>query len=139
MNHVIVGGVEEVSLPAFNIRDLLAKVDTGAWSGALHATNIRERDGVLSFWPLGDKNLRYQTKQYDATLVRSANGHLAKRYLIATTILVCGSEYHIVIGLSDRTTMSRKMLLGRRFLISNNIVVDVSRTRHLDHETESTT
>jgi len=136
MKQITLGSLESISLPALGVFDVLAKVDTGAWSGALHCTNIHERDGVLSFWPLGDKRLKIQTNEYNTTSVRSTNGQSAKRYLISTKVVIDGTEYDTVIGLSDRTTMTREMLLGRRFLIENNVVVDVSKTKDMDNEAE---
>lgn len=131
---IIVGGVEAVSIPQLGISQLIAKVDTGAWSGALHCTNIRERADVLSFWPLGREDLKARTKNYQVVDVRSANGQDAKRYLIPVTLIVGGESYDTMIGLNNRSKMSREMLLGRRFLMENNILVDVSSTKELDEE-----
>ena len=138
MKQTIVGGIEPVSIPNLGVAQVLAKVDTGAWSGALHCTHIRLHDGVLSFWPLGKRELKAHTRIFQAVRVRSANGHIAERYLIPVEIVVDGLSYATVIGLNDRSTMTREMLLGRRFLIENNILVDVSRTKELDEEAEKT-
>lgn len=136
MKQVTVGGLEPVTIPQLGVTGVLAKVDTGAWSGALHCTHIRMHDGVLSFWPLGMKELKTHTSEFEATRVRSANGHLAERYLIPIEIQVAGQMYQTVMGLTDRSKMSREILLGRRFLIEHNIVVDVSRTKAVDDEAE---
>ena len=138
MKQVIVGGIEPVSLPNLGVSEILAKVDTGAWSGALHCTHIRVRDGVLSFWPMGKKELKVHTSIFEVVRVRSANGHSADRYLIPVEIIVGGSSYETIIGLNDRSKMNREMLLGRRFLMENNILVDVARTKELDDEAERT-
>src|SRR6185369_6495863 len=37
----VVGCIETVSLPALGVTGVLAKIDTGAYSGALHCTDIR--------------------------------------------------------------------------------------------------
>lgn len=137
MNNVVLGSLELVTLPEMGVFDVLAKVDTGAWSGALHCTNIREHEGVLSFWPLGKKELKIQTDEYVKSHVTSANGQMAIRYLVATKIIVKDIEYDTVIGLSDRARMSRQMLIGRRFLIENEMLVDVSSTRAIDDEAET--
>lgn len=136
MNRVIVGGIEPVSLPQLGVSEVLAKVDTGAWSGALHCTHIRVIDDELSFWPLGLKELKTRIRDFEVVNVRSANGQEAKRYLIPVEIIVGGVSYESVIGLNNRSRMSREMLLGRRFLIENNIMVDVARTKELDSEAE---
>lgn len=138
MKQVVVGGVEAVSIPQLGLAEIIAKVDTGAWSGALHCTHIRVRDGVLSFWPLGTKELKTHVTQYEVVHVRSANGHQAERYLVPVEIIVAGISYQTIIGLNDRSKMTREMLLGRRFLMENNILVDVARTKELDDEAERT-
>ena len=56
-----VGPKLDVNLPLLGIEALTAKVDTGAFSGALHATRIREVKGtgahpVLRFSPLGSRD-----------------------------------------------------------------------------------
>lgn len=138
MKQVIVGGIVPVSVPQLGVSDVLAKVDTGAWSGAIHCTNIQVDDGALCFWPLGIKELETRITVFELANVRSANGHSASRYLIPIEIVVEGVVYQTTIGLNDRSKMTREVLLGRRFLMENNILVDVSRTKELDDEAERT-
>ena len=130
------GSLETVDIPALDIRGIVAKVDTGAWSGALHCTNIFEEDGKLHFTPLGDGMRKQIVEEFEMRMVRSAMGHEVKRYLVPFTLEINGKTYHTVLGLSDRTLMMREMLLGRKFLIENNILVDVMRTLDDDHEAE---
>ncbi|MFZ2275854.1 MAG: hypothetical protein WAV68_02700, partial [Candidatus Nanogingivalis sp.] len=35
--------------------EVLAKIDTGAFSGVIHAENIQEEDGILSFDLMGEE------------------------------------------------------------------------------------
>jgi|LSQX01.3.fsa_nt_gb hypothetical protein len=127
----IFGAFEQVTLPEFSIK-VMAKVDTGAWNGALHCTDIVEKDGQLTFSLLGDDNLRVTVSEYEVREVRSASGHLSNRYVIPTKIQIQGETYDSNIGLSDRSDMRKEMLIGRRFLIRNNILVDVSLTKKQD-------
>ena len=132
-----IGSLEPVTLPLLGVADVLAKVDTGAFSGALHCTNIYEEDGTLHFTPLGKKKLATSTDAYDKRHVRSASGHKMSRYIIPVKVIIRGKEYDTLIGLSDRTVMRREVLLGRRFLIEHDIIVDVSLTKELDDEAET--
>ena len=38
----VIGAFEKVSFPDFGLFDVVAKIDTGATSGSLHATKIQE-------------------------------------------------------------------------------------------------
>ena len=137
---LILGSLETVSLPELGVEGVLAKVDTGAFSGALHCTDIRaERHGkehTLYFTPLGKESLATKTSNFKEIIVRSANGHESVRYVIPAVVELHGKSYETLIGLSDRTVMMRDMLLGRRFLLENNAIVDVSLTKDIDTEAE---
>jgi hypothetical protein len=137
-----VGAFEMISLPALKVSDVMAKVDTGAYSGALHCTDIRVvrrglvRKRILKFTPMGDSKLATETDTFIKTYIRSATGHRVKRYIIDTTIEVHGKRYPVRIGLSDRSDMKSPVLLGRRFLRENNILVDVRINEEYDDEGE---
>lgn len=137
---VTLAGLETISIPELEIDEITAKVDTGAFSGALHCKNIKverhDRRKILRFTPLGDKSLATSTHEFHETIVRSANGHESIRYIIPLTLVVQGNKYRTMIGLSDRTVMKRDMLLGRRFLLEHDMLVDVSLSRDIDDEAE---
>jgi hypothetical protein len=126
-----VGAFEIISLPKLGVQAELAKIDTGAYSGALHCTDMRVvRRGILRkryllFTPLGDPKLVTETDTFIKKHVRSATGHRLKRYLIDTTIELQGKVYPIRIGLADRSELKRNILIGRRFLRENRLKVDV--------------
>jgi hypothetical protein len=127
----ILGAFEHISFPTLNVGDVVAKIDTGADSGAIHCTRIelkkRESDGVkvLRFTPIHSHGKIIETESYEKTHVRSSNGQRLGRYLIDTQVVIGGKEYTIRIGLSDRSDMQYDVLIGRRFLSENNILVDV--------------
>ena len=140
----VLGCFETVSLPLLGVVDVTAKVDTGAFSGALHCTDVKViRRGVvrkrfLKFTPLGEPSLATETASFLKTYVRSASGHRDKRYVIDTEIKIGGAVYPIRIGLADRTELKRPILLGRRFLRENNLLVDVRINQDMDDEGELT-
>lgn len=135
-NREVFGSIETVAVPSLGIADVVAKVDTGAWSGALHCTDVREKDGVLYFTPLGNPDLATSATDFETRLVRGATGHVVERYIIPVTLDVRGKTYETTLGLSDRQLLKREMLLGRKFLIENDILVDVKLTLDDDHEAE---
>jgi glutathione synthase/RimK-type ligase-like ATP-grasp enzyme len=130
----VLGSLVKVAIPSLGVPGVLAKVDTGAFSGALHCSDIREVDGTLYFTPLGDPALATSTRLYQKRKVRSASGHAAKRYLVPVRLKIHGKAYDTLIGLSERSRMKREMLIGRRFLLDHNIMVDVTLSHKLDFE-----
>ena len=140
----LLGCLERVDFPDLALTGVLAKIDTGAFSGALHCTRIRvvrrgdEKQRVLKFYPTGQKELEQETTDFKETYVRSSTGHRVRRYVITTTIVVKGAAYEVNIGLSDRSDMKREALIGRRFLRENGLIVDVRLQSELDDEGENT-
>lgn len=136
--HEIFGIFERISVPTLGIHDVVAKIDTGAYSGALHCSMIeevvRESDGerVLRFTPSDNHPHTTELTEYIRANVRSSTGHRVKRYLFDTEIVIKGKAYPIRIGLSDRSDMKHEVLIGRRFLREQNIIVDVRINQELD-------
>jgi hypothetical protein len=127
----IVGSIELVSFPEFNMSDVPAKIDTGADTGALHCTKIEEigkgKSSTLRFSPFDHPEITIEAKEFITKHVRSSNGDASVRYFITTTIHLQGKDFPIQISLADRTEMKWPMLIGKRFLQDNNFLVDVSR------------
>lgn len=139
-NTLTIGAFEYVTLPGLKMENVVAKVDTGAYSGAVHCINIktirRKSDGVrvLRFTPSGEYNDTIELESYKVTNVRSSSGHRLKRYIIETDIIIRNKRYTVIIGLSDRSDMQREVLIGRRFLRQNSMIVDVRINQELDKD-----
>lgn len=128
-NDVTVGCLEQVAFPALLIDEVIAKIDTGAYSGALHCHSIElvDRGGIstLRFQPIHNEAEFVEMTQFKSANVTSSNGHTSKRYIIETDVIIQGKQYTMSIGLTDRTDMKVDVLIGRRFLRKNNMIVDV--------------
>lgn len=142
LQNIVLGCLESVGFPELGKDSVLAKVDTGAYSGSIHCSHIKVvRRGfrgkkVLKYVPFGEPSLATETEQFVQTYVRSANGHKEKRYQVDTIIEVQGKQYPIRIGISDRGQMKRQVLIGRRFIRENNMLVDVRINQDNDDEGE---
>ncbi|OGL34668.1 hypothetical protein A3F65_03130 [Candidatus Saccharibacteria bacterium RIFCSPHIGHO2_12_FULL_47_16b] len=124
----LIGAFEKVSFPDFGLFNLVAKIDTGATSGSLHATRIKKivlptGEPALSFRPYGRKQ-EVAVNSFVLKDVRSSNGIVSKRYVIPTTIVIREVQYPIQISLADRSLMMKGVLIGRRFLRSHGFIVD---------------
>ena len=137
---VTLGSFEYVSLPQFNMKDIVAKIDTGAYSGAIHCSDIkvvrRETDNVrvLRFKPSNQQDKVCEFEKFMTVMVRSSTGHQVKRYIVETDIIIRQKQYTIRISLSDRSDMQREVLIGRRFLRQYNMLVDVRINQELDND-----
>src|SRR5512146_98106 len=125
-----IGSRLDVNLPLLGIEDLTAKVDTGAFNGAFHATRVREvtDDGVrrLRFSPLGSHDHTIEVDSYHKRRVKSSNGLAAVRYAIDTEVEILGQAYPITLTLTNRMQMKHQMLIGRKFLRLHGFLVDVN-------------
>lgn len=127
----IIGSFEPVVFPEFNGYEVMAKIDTGAYTGALHCTKIRQEETengpMLHFSPFDHPEIEISLTEFAVNHVRSSNGKMESRYFIDTSITVCGETYPIVLSLADRSEMKWPVLIGRKFLRKHNFIVDVNR------------
>ena len=126
----VVGVFEKVSFLEYGIHDITAKIDTGAYTGAFHCTNIKLKDEngkkVLYFSPFDHPEIIKYTEDFLVRYVKSSNGGQEKRFLIETVVELAGNSYPILLTLADRSEMKSQVLIGRRFLRAHNLLVDVS-------------
>ena len=115
----MIGWREWVGIPELEDEPLLAKMDTGAWSNTLHASDIEvvesdietrvrfrlSKDGDWGERPLADWRR-----------VRDTGGHDTMRPVIRTTLEIAGMDYDIELCLKDRSLMRHRFILGRKFL-----------------------
>lgn len=133
MAKLTLGWLERVWFPDFGTPDegVIAKVDTGADSGALHCvteTIIKDEEGneVLEFQPFDEQHKLVRTKRFKKIYVRSSNGLKSERHRIKTKIkLADGQNHDIELTLADRTEMTYEVIIGRKFL-QGRYLVDVS-------------
>ena len=117
--------------PHSDIKAVPAKVDTGADSSSLWASNISvSKKGILKF-TLFAEGSKYYTgevvtrKAYRAAIVRSSTGHEQIRYRIQMPVNIAGKRVQVGFYLSDRSLNDFPILLGRRTL-NKRFLVDVS-------------
>lgn len=118
-----------------HVESVPAKVDTGADSSSIWASNIHvDREGTLSFTLFG-KGSQYYTgevitrKSYRVARIRSSNGHVQIRYRIELPVKIKGKRIRASFYLSDRSVHHYPILLGRRTL-NKKFLVDVSQQEY---------
>ncbi|MEO5702394.1 MAG: ATP-dependent zinc protease [Gammaproteobacteria bacterium] len=120
-----VGWREWVALPELGIVAIKAKIDTGARNSALHAFKLEqfEEDGRLrvrfSVHPLQDckdKTVVCVADVVDERWVSNSTGHRERRLVIRTPVQVGKRSWPIEITLTNRSSMTFRMLMGRTAL-----------------------
>ena len=129
----IVGLREWVDLPQLGIIGLRAKIDTGASTSSLHASDIQpfERDGQpwVRFTAHLGSLVQRRHRQREAPLVdlktiRSSTGHTQTRYVIRTNLVLGDRHWPVEFTLACRKTMRYRVLLGAKALIAGQLVVN---------------
>jgi hypothetical protein len=128
-----IGWREYVRLPDLGIGPLIAKVDTGARTAALHAVNVTI---------LGDGDGDGRSVQFDAVIdevshavrrcmlplhgikrVKNSSGATEERCVVETGLEIGPSRWNVLVTLTDRGDMGVPMLVGRS-AIKGRFIVD---------------
>lgn len=131
-----IGWREWVALPDLGVREIKAKVDTGADNSSLHAFNLtRFEDGgrqMVRFEVHTRQRKRKPSVECVAEvvgerMVKNPGGRAERRPVIRTRLVVAGQEFEALVNLTTRDEMTFRMLLGRRTL-RNEFLVDPGRS-----------
>lgn len=139
MNNLpIIGRVETITFLDGEVKDLPAKIDTGAYRSSIWATNIYEKKGRLYFTLLGPKSKYYSGKEmstdvYKIVDVENSFGHKQKRYSVFLRVNIGGKTIRSNFSLANRATKTYLVLIGRKML-KKRFMVDVSKGQPLKDE-----
>jgi len=131
-----IGWREWVALPDLGIREIKAKVDTGADNSSLHAFDIEryEEHGLTMVRFKIHPRQRKRKPSIDCAAevvgerkVKNPGGRSEVRPVIRTRLLVAGEEIEALVNLTTRDEMTFRMLLGRRTL-RKKFVIDPGRS-----------
>ena len=131
MKKIIIGSLEKCDLPQLGIEGLHVRVDTGAKTSSLHVDNIEEYKKDDELWIAFDMHPdvyeieevgRKEAKVVDIKRVKSSTATRQRRYVIVTTIKMANKTWKIRLTLTNRSTMTYMMLLGREAMKGRFIV-----------------
>lgn len=106
-------------MPELQRAPVLAKIDTGAWSNTLHATDIEIVESSL------ESRIRFRLEEEGRWIerplsrwrrIRDTSGHETMRPVIRTTIEIASRDFDVEVCLADRSQLKHRMILGRNFL-----------------------
>lgn len=131
---VVIGRAELLHFMDFEIPDVPAKVDTGAYRSAVHAANIFvDKDGVLSFEILGGHPVCgvlskvYKTTEYSVVTIANSFGHEEQRYEVKLRVKLGPKIFKATFTLADRSKKIYPILIGRKML-NSRFLVDTAET-----------
>lgn len=119
-----------VDFPDYGIRHVPAKVDTGAYTSSIWASNIREENGILTFVLFAPNSPFYTSKpisisSYQTKPVKNSSGQSEIRYFVFFRMRVEGKIIKARFNLANRSANTYPVLIGRRTL-RGKFLVNVS-------------
>jgi len=142
----IIGRLESIDFPEWDLIDIDAKIDTGAYTSSLHCHHIQsyDEDGTeyVRFNLLDPSHDTYNDKLFKLPVhrkkvVKSSNGSTEERFVVKTKVRLFDKLLTAELSLTDRSEMRYPVLVGRK-LINGRFLVDVSKKYITKKETEET-
>lgn len=131
-----IGWREWLALPQLGIPAIKAKIDTGARTSALHTFSLEEftdagrrmvRFGIHPLQKRQDIELFCEAPVVERRRVKDSGGHVEKRYVIETRVVLQNEIWTIDVTLTNRDAMLFRMLLGRT-AIEKRFIIDPGRS-----------
>lgn len=125
----IIGRADMIDLPEQGLFKVPVKIDTGAKTSAIWATNVHERDGGLAFTFFGLTSPLYTGEEqfvpeFEQVVVASSIGAEQARYKINLLAKIRGKKIRTSFTLADRSQQAYPVLIGRNAL-RGKFLVDV--------------
>ncbi len=135
----ILGWLESAFIKPWGIK-VRAKLDTGALTSSIHATQIEEYYVDEELWvrftltqPMNEKynqpekKITVEKPVLKETKIKEHIGDSVLRYVVEMAFCLNGKNYITPVTLTDRTNFHYPLLLGRRTL-KDNLLIDPGRT-----------
>lgn len=125
----LIGRAEQIDLPEADIFKVPARIDTGAKTSSIWASQIKEVNGCLEFKLFAKSsnffnNQLLTTKDYEQRVVASSNGQSQTRYVVKLKLVLHGRKIRASFTLANRSAQAYPVLVGRNVL-RGKFLVDV--------------
>ena len=127
----IIGSEEWCVFESLGIPAIKARVDSGAKTSSIQATNLKVVMKNTQEWvkfevnPLQENRsiaIECQARLVDRRMVKSSSGISEERLVVKTPVTLGGDTFDIELTLANRDTMEFRMLLGREAINERYIV-----------------
>ncbi|MBM1105493.1 30S ribosomal protein S6--L-glutamate ligase [Aurantibacter crassamenti] len=118
----IIGGEEWCVFKNLGVPAIKARVDSGAKTSSIQATNIKIYNKGVEEWvkfevsPLQENRsiaIECEARLVDRRMVKSSSGISEERLVVQTSLTMGGETFDVELTLANRDTMEFRMLLGR--------------------------
>lgn len=133
----ILGRYDRVDLPGLGLKNIHAKIDTGAFTCSLHCRRAQVVGGVLEFVLLDEEHpeftgMKFQFSDYEVRNIKNSFGEVERRFVIVTTLKIFDEEISTEFSLSNRGSLKFPILIGRKIL-RDRYLIDVKQ-RNLSYK-----
>ena len=127
----VLGRYDRVDLPGLKLKNIHAKVDTGAYRCSLHCHQVKVIDGRLHFILLdqehpGFTGKRFVFDKYFERDIRNSFGETERRFVIVTTVRIFNEDITAEFSLCNRGSLKFPILIGRKIL-RGRFLIDVKK------------
>lgn len=127
----ILGRYDRVDLPELGLRNIHAKIDTGAYTCSLHCHKAQVIDGKLEFILMDEEHpeftgMKFVFENFEKRDIKNSFGEVEKRYVIVTTITIFEEVITAEFSLSNRGSLKFPILIGRKIL-RDRFLIDVKK------------
>lgn len=110
-----------------NLKSIAARIDTGARTSSLWASDVHVKGNLATFKLFGKGSPYFTGKVVRKPIketrnVTSSTGHEQERYVVQMPILMMGKRINAKFTLSDRSSQTYPILIGRNTLRGNFLV-----------------
>lgn len=129
--YMLIGWREVIGLPDLGISAMKAKIDTGARTSALHASDIVTIERDDAHWveflvplPGVAPKRRLQAQLVERRRIKNTSGVPDERHVVRTRLQLGGQSWVIEVSLADRERMEFGLILGRTAIRNRRILVN---------------
>jgi hypothetical protein len=131
----VVGRAEGLSFPELGFESVSARIDTGAKTSAIWASQVNKEGDQLKVVFFDEQSDLYTGhvvtfNEFETTVVASSTGHTQARYKVRLLAKLKGKKIRAWFTLADRSSQVYPVLIGRNVLLGK-FIVDVKKGKSL--------
>jgi hypothetical protein len=127
----ILGRYDRVDLPELGLKNIHAKIDTGAYTCSIHCHTAEIVNGKLEVILMDEEHpeftgMKFSFAHYEVRNIKNSFGEVERRYVIVTSIKIFDEEISAEFSLSNRGSLKFPILIGRKIL-RDRFLIDVKK------------